>query len=75
MAPAIGITQKIPPIRYGARFTRERLILYVSVFTSFIFIALANGTPSWLLKDWFKDDVFGDEYQGAYNLCNCNRVY
>eukprot|EP00493_Phyllostaurus_siculus_P027210 UN27556 len=69
MAPTIGITQKIPPIRYGARFTRERLILYVSVFTSFIFIALANGTPSWLLKDWFKDDVFGDEYQGLWKTC------
>lgn len=60
------VVDRIP---YGARLTKERLLLYVTVAFSFLCIALANGTPSWLLKDWFKDDVFGDEYRGLWKVC------
>lgn len=65
----MAVLQIVNKIPYGARFTKERLLLYVAVLVSFICIALANGTPSWLLKDWFKDDVFGDEYRGLWKIC------
>ena len=53
-----------PGIKYGARFTRPRCVLYFLVLTSFVCIALANATTNWWLKDWTEDDVFGDEYKG-----------
>lgn len=56
-------------VKFGARFTKERLILYLAVSFSFICISVSNGTASWLLKDWLKDDVFGDEYQGLWKIC------
>lgn len=59
------VVNKIP---YGARLTKEKLLLYIAVACSFLCIAIANGTPSWLIKDWFKDDVFGDEYRGLWKV-------
>lgn len=59
----------MPKIKYGARFTRERLILYTAIAVSFICIATCNATSSWLKKDWLKDDVFGDEYHGLWKVC------
>lgn len=55
-------------VKYGARLTKERLVLYTAVSVSFICIALSNSTTSWHIKDWFKDDVFGDEYRGLWKV-------
>merc|ERR1712168_1536244 len=66
------LAQKIPrkiPIKYGARLTKEKFFLYIGIAVSFFFICLANGTVSWFVKDWFKDDVFGDEYLGLWKVC------
>ena len=48
----------MPKIKYGARFTRERLILYTAIAVSFICIATCNATSSWLKKDWLKVSIF-----------------
>jgi len=55
--------------KFGARLTRERVALYIAIIVSFIFIAISVGTTSWLIKDWLKDDVFGDEYRGLWKTC------
>jgi len=70
MAPAqvVQVVQKIP-IKYGARFTQERFFLYIGIAISFFFVCLSNGTVSWYVKDWLKDDVFGDEYLGLWKQC------
>jgi len=56
-------------IKYGARFTKERFFLYIGIAISFLFICISNGTVSWLVKDWIKDDVFGDEFHGLWQQC------
>lgn len=55
--------------RFGSRFTKERFVLYIAVGVAFMSIAISNATTSWLKKDWKKDDVFGDEYQGLWKIC------
>merc|ERR1711903_984 len=63
---AVQVLQRLP---YGARFTKERFLLYLGIAVSFFFTCLANGTYSWHVKDWIKDDVFGDEYRGLWKIC------
>ena len=41
-------------IKFGARFTPERLALYVAVGIAFTSISISLGTTSWLVKDWKK---------------------
>lgn len=41
-------------MKFGARFTPERLALYVAVGIAFTSISISLGTTSWILKDWKK---------------------
>lgn len=55
--------------KFGARTSKGRLLLYSILVGSFVCIAISNATSSWILKDWFKDDIFGDEYRGLWRIC------
>jgi len=48
----------MPKIKYGARFTQERLLLYIAIAIAFMSIAICNATSSWILKDWLKVNKF-----------------
>ena len=63
------------PKRRTHKVTAVLILVYVLAFVGFCFVAVSQATTSWTIKDYYKDFVYPDEYQGLWQKCLDKQEY